>query len=125
VLWERDGIEVVHLLGANGGRLFFTMPHGLRAVQAATGLDQGGWAQPDEGHLAGFGRGLLTGDSIFWPTQDALLPVRILRQEHESAGLDPTQLRRLPPGNMAWAHGCLVVADGEYLTAFLSPLRRK
>jgi len=31
VLWERPGIEVVHLLGAFGPRLFFTTVLGLRA----------------------------------------------------------------------------------------------
>jgi outer membrane protein assembly factor BamB len=125
VLWERDGLDVVHLLGVNAGRLFFTTTQGLRAVRADNGLDQGGWARPDEGRLATFGRGLLAGASILWPTQDALLPVRAVSQTDglQGAGLalDPTQFRRLNPGNFAWAHGCLMVADGEYLSAYLFP----
>ena len=39
ILWERAGIDVVHLLGAAGPRLLFTTTQGLRAVNAASGAD--------------------------------------------------------------------------------------
>src|SRR5207237_5752067 len=43
VLWEREGIEVTHLLGVGRGRLIFTTrtPRaGLRAVRASDGGDE-------------------------------------------------------------------------------------
>ena len=96
ILWERPGIEVVHLLGAvapsplplsprergkaEGPRLFFTTAYGLRAVDARDGTDQIGWQQPAVGKLPGLGRGLLMGEWILWPTQDPLLPLRAVCQ---------------------------------------------
>lgn len=132
LLWERDGIEVVHLLGVAKERLFFTTPAGLRAVEAATGADQGGWMQPADGKLPPFGRGFLAGDWIFWPTQDPHFPLRVVTQDQgdqdqvERAGepamvFDPTQLRRLRAGNMVYANGCLVVATTEELIGYVPP----
>jgi len=128
VLWERDGMGVVQLLGAAHGRLIFTTPSGIRALNAATGGDQGGWAQPDEGKLPGLGRGLLAGGWVFWPTQDSRLPLRALSQEHGSQqrgeeAFEPTQLRNLVPGNFAAGGGCLVVAGAEELVGYVPPER--
>lgn len=134
LLWERDGIEVVHLLAVAGERLFFTTPTGLRAVQASSGVDQGGWSQPAEGKLPPFGRGFLAGGWIFWPTQDPRFPLRVLTQDEgdqeqvERPGepamvFDPTQLHRLRAGNMVYANGCLVVAGTEELVAYVAPSR--
>jgi outer membrane protein assembly factor BamB len=133
VLWEREGAEVVHLLGAARGRLFFTTRQGLQAVDAVTGLPA--WQQPSEGKLPGLGRGLLAGGWVLWPTQDAKLPLRAVTlaegdQRAESPGLyaepayfDPTQLRGIPAGNFAFGHGCLVVAGVDELVAFVPPER--
>jgi outer membrane protein assembly factor BamB/tetratricopeptide (TPR) repeat protein len=133
-LWERGGIEVVHLFGVANGRLIFTTPQGLRALQADTGLDQGGWLQPAVGRLVPFGRGLLAGDWVFWPTRDPKFPVRAVTQERgeqelpERDGMpamimDPNRLRLLRPGNMALGNGCLVVAGPDELVGYVSPAR--
>ncbi len=128
VLWERDRIEVVHLLGAARGRLIFTTPGGIRAVSAATGGDQPGWSQPAEGRLPGLGRGLLAGGWVFWPTQDPKLPLRALSQQDggQECGqetFDPTQFRAIHPGNLALGGGCLVVAGAEELVGYVPPER--
>jgi outer membrane protein assembly factor BamB len=125
-LWERDGIEVVHLLGCSRGRLVFTTPQGIRAVGARTGGDADGWLQPVEGRLPGFGRGLLAGGWVFWPVQDGRLPLRALNvadgtQQRDEQYLEPTQLRRIRPGNMAYGQGCLVVAGVEELVGYVPP----
>jgi outer membrane protein assembly factor BamB len=125
VVWERSGLDVVHLLGANGPRLFFTTTNGLRAVDALIGQDDAGWQQPAIGKLPGLGRGLLMGDWILWPTQDTSLPMRAVCQSDGSQeGTDgnfyePTQMRRLIAGNLAYAHGCLVVAGNDELAVYL------
>src|SRR5262249_56662441 len=68
-LWERERLDVVHLLGVGEeGQLIFTTPKGLRAVKASDGNDKGGWVLPDDGTLAPMGRGMLIGDLVLWPT---------------------------------------------------------
>src|SRR5262249_6385032 len=49
VLWEKQSVEVVHLLGVGHGRLIFTARDGLRAIGALTGADAGGWVFPPAG----------------------------------------------------------------------------
>jgi outer membrane protein assembly factor BamB len=128
ILWERDRLEVVHLLGVARQRLIFTTPGGIRALNADTGGDQGGWSEPAEGKLPGLGRGLLVGGWVFWPTQDPKLPLRAVSQEDgcQERGqdtFDPTQLRSIRPGNMALGGGCLVVAGANELVGYVSPER--
>ncbi len=129
-LWEREGAQVVHLLGVSQGRLLFTTARGVRALDAVTGSDEGGWTQPVVGSLGNFGRGLLVGGRVLWPTQDVQLPLRLLSQEDGGQGrgaeaIDPTRLRWLRPGNMAFGGGCLVVADTEELVGYVPPRLRR
>jgi outer membrane protein assembly factor BamB len=127
-LWERDRIEVVHLLGCGQDRLVFTTPQGIRAVGARTGADADGWVQPAEGRLPGYGRGLLAGGWVFWPTQDPRLPMRALNVEDGTPQrgedvLEPTRLRHLAAGNLAYGDGCLVVAGVDDLIGYVPPER--
>src|SRR5262249_53256125 len=118
-LWELGPLEVVHLLGVGQGRLIFTTPQGLRAVDAATGSDRGGWQQPSDGTPLGpFGRGLLVGDLVLWPTK---LGLRVVRQTdgERPEDLNPSWLDQVPPGNLAFGDGCLAVAGTEVLSIYL------
>ncbi len=115
-IWESDPMEVVHLLGASHGKLFcttLTPRRGLRALDAATGAANRGWLQPADGSdLPTYGRGLLAGDLVFWPTRDGL---HVLRQsDGEPVAFDP-DIR----GNLAASEGCLVSADARVLSAYL------
>ena len=134
VLWEREGLEVVHILGATQGKVLLTTRDGLHAVSAATGLTV--WQQPSEGRLAGLGRGLIAGSWLLWPTQDAKLPFRAVtladgRQQRpeesrlfaEPSFFDPTQLRQLPPGNLAFGRDCLIIAGSDELVGFIPAQR--
>src|SRR5262249_6823567 len=75
VLWQCDGVEVVHLLGVTRGRLYFTTTRGLECLATNTGSrgralqanGQSPWVQPAEGRLPGLGRGLLAGSWLLWP----------------------------------------------------------
>jgi outer membrane protein assembly factor BamB len=126
-LWERERLHVVHLLGVGQGRLIFTTTSGLRAVGAADGTDAAGWMLPDTGRLPPMGRGLLLGDLVLWPTvrwRAGGAPgfmVYAIRQADGRPAADPTFLHRLPAGNLAYAHGCLAVADRDSLSIFVPP----
>jgi len=45
------------------------------------------------------------------------------RKANDGSFYEPTQLRGLIPGNMAFAHGCLVVAGIDELAVYVSPAR--
>ena len=125
-LWERSPVDVSHLLGVCQGRLVFTTPTGLRAVLADSGADAGGWSQPALGSLPGCGRGLIAGGWVFWPTVDPLSPYRALHALdggliRGTQSYEPGQLQALPPGNLAYGQGCLVIATGEELWGYTVP----
>jgi outer membrane protein assembly factor BamB len=122
IIWERRRIEVTHLLGVARGKVIFstsTPSAGLRAINAADGGDRGGWFRTGVGKpIHSFGRGLLAGDLVIWPT---LHHVYIVRQEDGEQPDDPTLTHRLPPGNLAFGSGAIVVTDREKLHIFAPP----
>jgi outer membrane protein assembly factor BamB len=130
LLWEREAIEVVHLLGVGHGRLIFTTPKGIRAVRAADGDDTGGWVMPEpigSDGLPSYGRGFLAGEYVFWPTTSG---VKVLSQEDGQVPIElipgPLEVRgRLEPGNLAYAGGILAVADQSELRVYLRASRVK
>ncbi len=130
VRWELEDIEVVHLYGVSGGRLFAATRTGLIAIHAANG--QADWLQPSEGRLPSLGRGLIAGRWLLWPTQDANLPYRAVslqagmqQQDGTKSVLpepdvfDPTMLASLPVGNLAFGQGCLAIAGLRELTVYV------
>jgi outer membrane protein assembly factor BamB len=128
VLWERERVAVVHLLGVGNGRLIFTTTKGIRALRAVDGSDADGWETPRTAEHPGlppYGRGFLAGDCVFWPTADG---VKVLSQ---ADGLPPPDLipgplerqGSLPPGNLAYANGILAVADDTSLRVYVAPAR--
>ncbi len=137
LLWQHEGIEVVHLLGVSRGRVYFTTQGGLRCIDSdeRVGINpRSTWLQPAEGTLPGLGRGLLAGSWLLWPTQDTKLPLRGVTLEEgeqerfaidkkapvEPEYLEPTMLRAILPGNMAFGQDCLAVA-GLYELAVYVP----
>jgi outer membrane protein assembly factor BamB len=142
LVWECAGLEVVHLLGVARGRVYCTTARGLECIRADTGERRANgarpgvsstWMQPLEGRLPGLGRGLLAGSWLLWPTQDPNLPLRGVTLEdgnqerfaidktapREPEYLEPTMLRAILPGNMAFGEDCLVVAGLEELAAYV------
>jgi outer membrane protein assembly factor BamB len=135
LLWQRDAPDIVHLLGVTRGKVYFATKRGLQCLAADDGSARAGWMQPAEGRLPSMGRGLLAGSWLLWPTQDPKLPLRGVtladgNQERFDANsgapaepeyLEPTMLRAILPGNMAFGEDCLVVAGLEELAAFVPP----
>ena len=91
----------------------------MRALDATTGADL--WIAPDIGELPPMGRGLLLGDLVLWPTPRGVL---LVRQEDGRLAEDPGFLHSVPKGNLAFAHGCLLVADRMTLTVFVPPAQQ-
>jgi outer membrane protein assembly factor BamB len=122
LLWESDPVEVIHLLGIAKGRLMVTalaphtlvLEHSIRALDIRTGEAVRNWYQPADGNheLATFGRGLLAGDYVYWPTSGGLY---VLSQDDSEPILFDPNIR----GNLAAANGCLIVAGTELLSAYL------
>ena len=120
LLWKTarisDDVKLTHLLGVAKDRLVAT---GNRVLlfNVKTGRLLHAW--PDSGKsLEGYGRGLLAGDLIYWPTQNE---IQILDQR--------TGLRAEPPiklvetyhtkgGNLVAGDGYLIVAQADGLVVF-------
>jgi outer membrane protein assembly factor BamB len=126
ILWEREAMQVVHLLGVGQGRLIFATSGGLRALDAADGADV--WMVPHiGGDLTPAGRGLLLGDLILFPTTQKrsadpfAAVVYAIRQRDGQPADDPSVLHGLPAGNLAYSNGCLAVADRFTLSLFVPP----
>ncbi len=116
-LWDRERLEPTHLLGVGQGRLIFTTLQGLRAVDARDGSDAGGWQLPDGGgERAPVGRGLLVGDKVLWPTAKGIV---VCNQADGALDYRPTLGAQVPLGNLAYANGCLAVADRTALSVFV------
>jgi outer membrane protein assembly factor BamB/tetratricopeptide (TPR) repeat protein len=120
LVWERNRIEVVHLLGVSQGRLLFTTPDGIRAV-GATNKEMKGWSSADDGKLPGFGRGLLAGRWVYWPTALTSLFLKTLEVEDgfQREDFDPSRFHNISRGNMTFGNGCLVITETEHLSVYV------
>lgn len=141
LIWEREGVEVIHLLGVARGRLIATFAgsgRGIRGLNLRTGADSGagGWTIHDDGGEGTFGRGLVTEEVVVWPTRRGL---RFLDPA------DGTQLRSpipgpppnfpktdvplptdqpTPFGNLCYADGVLVVTTATHVLGFVSEAKK-
>lgn len=121
-LWESDSAEqATQLLGVGGDWL----------IAAGDGL---WWFQVDGGKLVhqersaglkGYGRGLLLGDRVYWPSRER---IHVYSQEVQRAG-DAYTVQQYPPielregrgatgGNLVASQGYLLVAAAEQLFVF-------
>ncbi|SIO67289.1 Outer membrane protein assembly factor BamB, contains PQQ-like beta-propeller repeat [Singulisphaera sp. GP187] len=120
LVWKSEalpsGVKLAHLLGVAKGRLIATGDRVL-LFDVKTGKLINTW--PDSGHsYEGYGRGVLAGDRIYWPTKNE---IHILDQ---ASGLraDPSiKLQasyQTSGGNLAVGDGYLIVAQTDALVAF-------
>lgn len=120
LVWKTDPIpdevRLAHLLGVAQGRLVATGDR-VMLFDAKNGKLVHSW--PDNGNgYEGFGRGLLAGDKIYWPTRNE---IHVLDQA--------TGLRTDPPiklqesfqetgGNLVLGDGFLIVAQSDKLVVY-------
>jgi PQQ-like domain len=123
LIWEREGVEVVHLLGVSRGRLIATFAgqvKGIRGLNLRTGADsrENGWTIHDDGGEATFGRGLVTEEAIVWPTKHGL---------HFLNPVDGSPLRSPIPGpfgNLCYADGVLLVTTATEVWGFVTEAKK-
>jgi len=121
-LWERTGLEVVQLLGIANGRLIVTTDgplRGIRGLNVQDGSDQAphGWTQHDEGGLTTFGRGLIAGERVFWPTRQGVFVLAAKTGEPLRPVLSDMS------GNLTFARGVLVITTPTHIKAYISERR--
>jgi outer membrane protein assembly factor BamB len=123
LIWEREGVEVVHLLGVARGRLIATFGSqlkGIRGLNLRTGADSGpgGWTIHDDGGEHTFGRGLVTEEAVVWPTRHGL---------HFLDPADGSPLRapiRGSFGNLCYADGVLLVTTTTEVLGYVSEAKK-
>ena len=120
LVWQTDPIsdevKLSHLLGVAKGRLVAT---GNRVLlfDVKTGKLVSTW--PDSGKAPeGYGRGLLAGNRIYWPTRNE---IQVLDQRSGLRAEPPIKLMevyRTTGGNLIAGDGYLVVAQSDALVVF-------
>lgn len=110
-----DEVKLAHLLGVAKGRLVATGDRVL-LFDVKTGKLTAAW--PDSGRSESFGRGLLAGDRIYWPTRDR---IEVLDQGSGLRAEPPIKLAEIyneSGGNLVAGDGYLIVAQDDGLVVF-------
>lgn len=128
-LWQsRHPEDAVHLLGVGENHLLASGDK-LWWIEIASGrVDrQGAW--PDGPNPKGFGRGLLSGDRVFWPTRTA---IHVFDQQTGQQARQPIELSErgavgemLTGGNLFLAHDGLLVATSDELLFYGTEVGRR
>jgi len=117
LLWSAPELaKTVHLLGVGNGNLIASGDR-LWWINAQTGKKVGQF--PEGPQPQGYGRGILAGDQVYWPTRDRLY---ILNQTVDKEGYvqlerEDLLVAKAPTGTTAITGGNLVIADGHLLIA--------
>ncbi len=125
ILWESHlAADAVHLLGVGGGNLIASGDR-LWWLDVETGKVVARWPEQSP---TGYGRGILAGNKIYWPTRDALYEFDQQVKVPGQAPLvrDPILLaadknRQAGGGNLVIAQGVMLIAGANKLYAFGRP----
>src|SRR5262249_41533757 len=113
--------DIVHLLGVAKGRLIATGNH-VYSFDVKTGKLLRAWPDNNPG-TPGFGRGLIAGEHIYWPTKDQIFVLDAatgLKSDREPI---PLHAFGVSGGNLAVGDGYLVVAQADSLVVFCQNTR--
>ncbi len=117
LLWSTPAGDIVHLLGVSDDGKLLASGRRLWWIDAETGITTARYPESKQAEPEGFGRGVLAGDVVYWPTKDAIYvfdqsTARMIRQ--------PIDLSRrgLTGGNLLVADGHLLVTTADKVVAF-------
>jgi outer membrane protein assembly factor BamB/tetratricopeptide (TPR) repeat protein len=121
LLWKTapiaDDVKLSHVLGVAKGRLVVTGDRVL-LFDVKDGKLAAVWPDSASKSLEGYGRGLLAGDLIYWPTRTY---IHVLDQRSGLLAGPPIKLRdmyHMEGGNLAAGDGYLIVAQSDGLVVF-------
>lgn len=131
-VWEtgkQRGADAVHLLGVGGGNVLASGDY-LYWIDINSGTIVGQFPQPRSGGPGfaradppGFGRGILAGDNVYWPTREKIFVFRQQTTKTEK-GWSPIPVREIElthrgvtGGNLLMAKGILLIATSNKLYA--------
>jgi outer membrane protein assembly factor BamB len=119
LLWAtapQTAVDVVHLLGVGHGNLIASGSH-LYWFDVESGQVKARFPGRLEDPLRGYGRGLLAGDRIYWPTRDR---IHVFDQRGPRPVRQPIDLATvgITGGNLATSDDVLIVAGSDRMTAF-------
>jgi len=125
VLWStgaQRAVDAVHLLGVGGGHLIAS-GHRLHWIDIHNGRIAGSFPARVQGELRGYGRGILAGQHVYWPTREQIyiFDQHNMRQTRQPVDLAPIGMTG---GNLVIADGVLLIASADRLAAFDSSGRR-
>ena len=117
LLWETlpsHPADAVHLLGVGSGNLIAT-GNKVWTINATDGRLLSEW--PEGATPRGYGRGVLVGDQVLWPTRDKIF---VLSSQNGTQLRQPIELsiHNATGGNLIAGDGSLLIAGGEELLAF-------
>ncbi len=116
LVWITDQLpDALHLLGVVQQSLIVS-GNRLWLLDIRSGTKKFIWPESEHAGIRGMGRGLIAGDEIFWPTRDAIYVLHAVTGERART---PIKLSSMSQGgaNLAAAHGHLIVAGYDKLTA--------
>ena len=108
--------DAVHLLGVGGSHLIASGDH-LWWLETSTGKVVRRWPDTEDA-ARGFGRGMIAGDEIYWPTRDVIhvFSCTTTEQTQQPIRLTP---RGAGGGNLLLVQGYLLIAASDTLYGFL------
>lgn len=126
LLWQTldtSDVYFVHLLGVAQGKLIASGKN-IGWIETSSGKIAKTWPPVTRPHSrAGYGRGVLSGDRVYWPALDPLAGQRlyVLDQrtgEQVAQPIELTQLRKSAAGNLLVAGDHLLVVSPDSIYAF-------
>ena len=121
LLWKTDPIaeeiKLTHLLGVAQGRLVATGDRVL-LFDVRDGRLRSTWPDTANKSMEGYGRGLLAGDRIYWPTRTE---IQVLDQRTGVLAEKPIRLAatyHTSGGNLVAGDGYLIVAQADGMVVF-------
>jgi outer membrane protein assembly factor BamB len=116
-LWSLYSLsDVTHLAGVASGTLV-AAGHRLWAIDALTGRVRFVWPESEHAGLRGFGRAVVAGSEIFWPTREQVYVFDLTTGQPSRRPIEVSSITERG-ANLVAAEGRLLVAGPERMMAF-------